>query len=307
MQNVFFSIIIAAFNRANCISKAINSVLAQRFKNWELIIIDDGSTDNTAAVVRQFDDPRIRYYYQINKERSAARNYGISLSIGRFICFLDSDDWYLPCHLKILYDTIIGNDFISALYYTGPLILRNNKLEKCNIVTDIYPHPICFLKDQFMLINSICVSRDILIENNFCEKFNVWEDTHLWIRILARYPFKQINEYTTVWNINEDSSVTKVFRKASYRHVLNYITCIEHLHNNYLSTIHPYFDTTDKNEYIRKKIWMFIDVALVQNQLFISFRFLLLAFKYGLISGSCRTYLGMLYSIYSKKFVRLIS
>src|ERR1051325_3991500 len=88
MGNPFFSVIIPTYNRADFIRKPIDSVLAQKFSSWELIIVDDGSTDNTGQVVKSFTDSRIHYVYQSNQERSAARNTGIKNSKGQYICFL---------------------------------------------------------------------------------------------------------------------------------------------------------------------------------------------------------------------------
>ena len=102
-NTVFFSIIIPTYNRAHVLAKAIESVINQRYTNWELIIIDDGSNDNTREVVQQFNDPRINYVYQENTERSQARNNGIKLAKGLYICFLDSDDEYCDNHLVAFY------------------------------------------------------------------------------------------------------------------------------------------------------------------------------------------------------------
>jgi glycosyltransferase involved in cell wall biosynthesis len=93
MKSPFFSIILPTYNRASFISKAIESVIDQLYNKWELIILDDGSTDNTKEIVLSFNDDRIRYIYQENKERSAARNNGIRNAKGEYICFLDSDDY----------------------------------------------------------------------------------------------------------------------------------------------------------------------------------------------------------------------
>ena len=84
-MNPFFSIIIPTYNRAHLISKAIESVIAQTFENWELIIVDDGSTDETKDLILSYQNKvaRIRYIYQQNAERSAARNNGIDKSKGK--------------------------------------------------------------------------------------------------------------------------------------------------------------------------------------------------------------------------------
>lgn len=95
------SIIMPAFNNAGYICESIDSVLAQTYTDWELWVVDDGSTDNTADVVKKFKDRRIHYVKQAkNKGVAAARNLGIEKSQGRFLAFLDSDDIWLPEKLE---------------------------------------------------------------------------------------------------------------------------------------------------------------------------------------------------------------
>ena len=121
-NNPFFSIILPTYNRENMISKAIESVKSQRFENWELIIVDDGSTDNTKKeLIENYinDDKRIKYFFQENSERSAARNNGISKSNGDWICFLDSDDTYYHSHLLEFNKLIEKNEFTKGLYFCG--------------------------------------------------------------------------------------------------------------------------------------------------------------------------------------------
>jgi glycosyltransferase involved in cell wall biosynthesis len=89
----FFSVIVPAYNRADSISKVINSVLVQSFKDFELILVNDGSTDDTLSCINTFTvDNRIKVYSQLNKGVSAARNTGIERSTGKYVVFLDSDD-----------------------------------------------------------------------------------------------------------------------------------------------------------------------------------------------------------------------
>lgn len=93
------SVVLATYNRSAYLREAIASVLAQTFQAFELIVVDDGSGDDTAAVVAGFDDARIRYTYQENAGQSAALNRGLALARGEFIAFLDDDDRYLPHNL----------------------------------------------------------------------------------------------------------------------------------------------------------------------------------------------------------------
>ncbi len=95
-----FSVVIPAYNRQNSIVAAIDSVRTQEFEHWEIIVVDDGSTDQTAERVEALADDRIRLIRQNNRGGSAARNTGIDAAQGQFIAFLDSDDVWLPHHLS---------------------------------------------------------------------------------------------------------------------------------------------------------------------------------------------------------------
>ena len=92
-KSPLFSVVIPAYNRASSIGKIINAVIGQKSGDWELIIVDDGSTDETRKVVQSFEDKRIRYHYQENAGVCAARNKGAKLANGRLLTFVDSDDW----------------------------------------------------------------------------------------------------------------------------------------------------------------------------------------------------------------------
>ena len=103
----YFSIVIPTFNRAALIATTINTVLKQDFNDFEIIIIDDGSTDNTETLLCHIlTDKKIIYYKQENKERGAARNQGIKMAAGKYVLFLDSDDLLNPNHLSALIQII---------------------------------------------------------------------------------------------------------------------------------------------------------------------------------------------------------
>ena len=117
--NPFFSIIIPTYNRAGFIGATLESVLGQPFTDWETVVVDDGSTDNTAQVVAKFTDPRIHYLPKANGERGAARNYGLARARGEYVIFLDSDDRLLPAHLATLHAQIQERsdpNFIATKY-----------------------------------------------------------------------------------------------------------------------------------------------------------------------------------------------
>lgn len=110
----FFSVIIASYNRASIVMRAINSVLSQTFANFEVIVVDDGSNDTTEKVVLSIQDKRIRYVNQENKGVCAARNNGVSKAVGEYLVFLDSDDYASDNWLEDFYQTslIYQTDFI---------------------------------------------------------------------------------------------------------------------------------------------------------------------------------------------------
>src|ERR1035437_3707243 len=135
MQNIFcrmskevtnqklVSIIIPCYNGENFIEQAIQSVLTQTYANWELLIIDDGSTDKTAALISTYlPDKRIQYYYKNNGGVSAARNFGLDKSVGEFIVFLDTDDMIEPQFLQKRVLFLQNNPYYSACCTSAQII-----------------------------------------------------------------------------------------------------------------------------------------------------------------------------------------
>lgn len=122
------TIIVPAYNAQEYISECIDSVLNQTYSQWELLIIDDGSTDQTPAFVDQFvkKDPRIYLYHQVNKGVSAARNYGLELARGEFIVFLDSDDLLTQNSIQTRVEAIQGADMAIC----GYLLFNGGTLSK---------------------------------------------------------------------------------------------------------------------------------------------------------------------------------
>jgi glycosyltransferase involved in cell wall biosynthesis len=114
MHQPFFSVIIPVYNRAGPLSQAIASVLAQSCQDFEIVVVDDGSSDDPAATVASFADARIRFFRQRNQGGGAARNRGIDEARGRFIAPLDSDDIFLPHHLAAMRGLLEGSERLAA-------------------------------------------------------------------------------------------------------------------------------------------------------------------------------------------------
>ena len=122
-MTVFFSVIIPTYNRAQLILETLETVLAQTYQNFEVIIVDDGSTDNTKQIIQKKygTDDRVRYFYKDNEERGAARNFGIKQAKGDYAVIFDSDDWMHTDHLSTIEECIVDHpeskiNFITSKY-----------------------------------------------------------------------------------------------------------------------------------------------------------------------------------------------
>jgi glycosyltransferase involved in cell wall biosynthesis len=204
----FFSVIIPSYNRALLIGETIQSVINQSFEDWELIIVDDGSTDNTKEVIRQFQllDNRINYHYQNNAERSAARNQGIKLAKGEFICFLDSDDRWLDFHLDYLHENIILNKNKVAFYFTSMRWVFKDFSKDI-----IFDSPVNKNFIEYVIENQIgtpcqCFHNSILNKHQYNVELNINEDVELCTRIVAEYELIQLPKITVNVYIHGDNT-----------------------------------------------------------------------------------------------------
>src|SRR5688572_679042 len=112
---VFFSIVIPTYNRAKVIRTTLTSIAIQSFKNFEVLIVDDGSADNTAEAIASLNDDRFKYFWKENNERGAARNYGAARALGQYVLFLDSDDYLHPNALEAVFNHISSDNKVEVL------------------------------------------------------------------------------------------------------------------------------------------------------------------------------------------------
>lgn len=183
MPNV--SVIIPAYNQGHYLSGAIQSVLDQTYQDFEIIVVDDGSTDNTAEVAKSFSDTRVRYIYQKNGGLSAARNTGIRNSTGSYVTFLDSDDLFFPKHLDTLATML--NEKSDIGFVAGQTIPIDNE---GNYLSEVPKSNTRELGDQFLLgnllpVGSMMVRRCWLDKvGPFDESLRAYEDWELWLRLV---------------------------------------------------------------------------------------------------------------------------
>ncbi len=206
-----FSVIMPAYNSEKFIMKSIKSVLAQTYTDFELIVIDDGSTDGTKAQIEQFDDDRIRYIYQENAGVSAARNKGILESKGQYVCFLDSDDEWKPNHLELLC-TLVEKYNHCGLYVTGyDIRLCNGEVihKSQQILHSISEED--FESDNgydlinrcgyFLNTNTVCCRSDVFDKVGlFAVGVKNSEDDDMWYRIFAFFNLAVSKAVTTIYD-----------------------------------------------------------------------------------------------------------
>lgn len=199
VRMAYISVIIPTYNRADVLGRAIDSVLAQTWTDFELIVIDDGSTDATATVLTQRKDPRLRRLYQENKGVSAARNHGIATSSGSYIALLDSDDYWLPTKLEQHIAFMRESGF--TISQTEEIWIRNGvRVNACARHGKLAGW---FLEDslRLCLISPSCVmfSRHVWNElGPFDERLPACEDYSLWLRIGLRYAVGLLPQALTI-------------------------------------------------------------------------------------------------------------
>lgn len=197
--NPVVSIIIPTYNRAHLLGRAIQSVLDQTHQDFELIIVDDGSTDNTEEIVRSFSDERIRYIkHDKNRGGAAARNTGIKAARGEYIAFQDSDDEWLPEKLEKqirVFETVPPE---VGVVYTGFHRLENNKKTYIPSSKITQKEGYIFsslLKGNFVTTQAVLVKRECFERAGmFDENLPRLQDWELFIRISKYYHFKCIDE-----------------------------------------------------------------------------------------------------------------
>lgn len=186
----------AAFNHAQYIDKAIASALAQTWQDFELIVIDDGSKDATAQVVKQFSDP-VQYIYQKNRGQGGARNRGIASASGEFICFLDDDDLWEPDYLATVM-SVLQREPQTAALYTGFRIIddRDNVLPQvgCRVVPPHLMYDALIAGGWFpplvVTVRKACLDQVGPLD----ESLRGHDDWDLWLRISRDHLFRGIAE-----------------------------------------------------------------------------------------------------------------
>ena len=207
-----FSVVIPLYNKAPYVAKAIGSVLSQTFKDYELVVVDDGSKDGSAAIASQTIEGRshCRLIRQENAGVSVARNNGVAATQGDYLCFLDADDWWEPTFLEEM-DRLIAEFPDAGIYGTNYTIVNEtrHKTRVASIGVDssfekgYINYCQVYAKTMYMPLwtGAVCVPRRVFDEmQGFPKGIKLGEDFLLWVRIALKYKVVFLNKPLSFYN-----------------------------------------------------------------------------------------------------------
>ncbi|MDD4353937.1 MAG: glycosyltransferase family 2 protein [Candidatus Nanoarchaeia archaeon] len=261
MKNILISIIIPTYNRKDKIERAINSVLKQTYKNWELIIVDDGSTDGTQESIKRYlKNKKIKYYYKKNGGVSSARNFGMKKATGKYIAFLDSDDEFLKNKLEVQLNEMIENNvefsICNSIEFTG---------KKKKIFEE---HHNSFIFDQnFFIKNKIPISASFFVfkKNNllFNEELYTSDDYDFLMRYLVKNKILFVKNILNIRYRYFDNIRLSVNTKLKIKDL---IKCIKILKINDYQLNEKIKKTRLKNLYLSLGFWYLFENKFKQGR-----------------------------------------
>ena len=193
-MNPFFSVVVPLYNKENYIKSTILSVLNQSFDDFEIVVVNDGSTDRSEQRISELNDSRIRYFKTENKGVSAARNLGIEQSSGKFICFLDADDFWYTHFLSEIhkYITLLPEQkvFATAIEFEikNKAVSPTYSMEKKGNY-QIVNYFEASMKESVLFTSASVFEKSVFeIAGNFNTNYKSGQDTDLWVRVGLNYP-----------------------------------------------------------------------------------------------------------------------
>lgn len=211
--NPFISIVIPSYNRAMFLEQNIPALLQLDYDNYEIIVVDDGSTDNTCEVFERMHDTRLTYISKKNEERAAARNFGALRAKGDYVTFLDSDDILFPDALQKAVRVIEEKnypDFLHLAYEIG----THQKVSKT--VNNLKEDPLILVKGNPLSCIGIFIKREVFEKHQFTPDRGLAgsEDWEFWLRLAANYGIRTSNEVVGRLIEHPNRSVIKVSEEA---------------------------------------------------------------------------------------------
>ena len=216
-NDIQFSIIIPAYNASSCIKDTLDSVKNQTYKNYEVLITNDGSTDNTEEILKSYkkSNPEfpLNYVNQKNSGVSSARNSSISMANGNYIAFLDQDDWWFPDKLEKIAGFINSNPEADVLYHEAIAV----GLKKSDVSTRLgaLKEPVyldlLFNGNKIGISTAVIKTQRFLETEGFSKDYSISEDYDLWLRLARKNTcFLYIPDFLSKYVWHEDSESNRV-------------------------------------------------------------------------------------------------
>ncbi len=226
IQRPLVSVVLPTYNRAHLIGQAITSALNQTYQNIELIVVDDGSTDNTESVIATFDDERLQYIkLSKNVGRSAARNHALRAVRGEFVAFLDSDDYFLPFKTELQVSFFEANHDVQMVYTASGCVASDDEPIKYFYRAPVSGHlynEIAFFKPLTITLPTVMLRREVLAKvGGFDEKMERFEDTDFWRRISKHFKIGAIDEVTCHIRSHEGNHIS-AFEPVTFERAIDY-------------------------------------------------------------------------------------
>ncbi len=204
-MEVKVSVIIPTYNRAGFLADAVDSVLAQTWNDFEILVVDDGSTDGTRNVAGRYGG-QVRYLYKENEGPSSARNMGIKEARGVYVAFLDSDDVWEPEKLRIQMDFMGENSEVRLVCTDSSLMgsteCRERKLRR-DFIGNLFP---ILYSNSFIRTSTVLMAKDCFREiGYFDERYRSAEDYDVWLRVARRYPIAYLNQPLVRYRKHEEN------------------------------------------------------------------------------------------------------
>ena len=229
IDNPFFSIVIPLYNKAEYIIDTLNSVKNQTYKNFEVILINDGSTDNSSHKLEQISDTNFHIINQENQGVSVARNNGIKNATGDYIAFLDADDYWYPNHLSEFIKSIKKHANESVFCNNYRIYQTKNKFKKTlfsylpnnNQIQQIDNYFKSSFINDIAWTSAVCIKKNVFNTYTFDNSLRSTEDTDLWIRLGLTYSFIFNTCVTAKQNKYVKNSLSKLNNLESKQHFLS--------------------------------------------------------------------------------------
>ncbi|AZQ61921.1 glycosyltransferase [Flammeovirga pectinis] len=274
MDDLLFSIIIPTYNRANFIEKTIDSALNQSYKEFEIIVIDDGSTDNTEEFIAQNYKESVKYLKVLNGERGAARNKGAEVAKGNYVYFLDSDDLLYPNHLEEAYNFIDKNNSPTIFFQQYEFTLEDDRKKinyrpKNNIINKEL-----IMNGNFLSCHGVFINRDFFQQNKFNEDRNLAgsEDYELWLRIASKENIYFNPKVTSTLVYHDDRSVLNY---SSDKLIKRKLLFLETLKNN--SLVYKFYKSNWNQLSSDAYSYISLHIALTKKDKLIAWKYYLYA------------------------------